>query len=73
MRKVMKILIEDLLLHPTQILQSANTVEAIEKFLKDLEKSCNCNLNIKLVIVNLQMPVMDAFDFTKRIKSHQNP
>ena len=44
-----------------------------QNFLKDLEKSCNCNLNIKLVIVNLQMPVMDAFDFTKRIKSHQNP
>ena len=70
---MMKILIEDLLLHPTQILQSTNTVEAIEKFLKDLEKSCNCNLNIKLVIVNLKMPIMDAFDFTKRIKSHQNP
>ena len=62
----MKILIEDLLLYLTQMLQSTNTIEAIEKFIKKIWKNhAKCNLNMNLVIVNLQMPVMDAFNFSK--------
>ena len=48
--------------------QALNGLEAVVKFTKNLEKSC-CQTNYKLVLMDLNMPVMDGYDSTVQILS----
>ena len=43
-----------------------NGAEAVEIFGKDRRNKC-CNLRIRLVFMDLMMPVLDGFDATKQI------
>lgn len=69
---MIKILIDELLLHPTQILQAQFTSEALEKFNKDLNKPCNCPLSIRLIMINVDMPILDGYEFLEHVQSLSN-
>ena len=43
--------------------QALNGLEAVVMLAKNLEKSC-CKTNYKLVLMDLNMPVMDGYDST---------
>ena len=55
-------------LAPSQILRSFCCLEALQIFQKDLSKSCLCNPNIRLIITKITMPIINGFEFTKKIK-----
>ena len=61
------VLIEQLKLHPTLVIQSKYSLEALEKFKKDLQKSCNCDINIRLIIINIDIPIINGFELTTKI------
>ena len=69
---MIKILIDELLLHPTQILQAQFSSEALEKFNKDLNKPCSCPLNIRLIMINVDMPILDGYEFLEHVQSLSN-
>jgi len=43
-----------------KVLKAKNGLEAVEIYKRDRFKKC-CNTNIKLVLMDLNMPVMDGF------------
>mmetsp|Transcript_15527 Transcript_15527/g.10896 ORF Transcript_15527/g.10896 Transcript_15527/m.10896 type:complete len:123 (-) Transcript_15527:76-444(-) len=48
-----------------------NGVEAVALFRKSLEKTC-CNVHYRIVLMDLNMPIMDGFEATTRILQMQS-
>jgi len=55
----------------THVDKADNGVEAVALFRKNLEKTC-CNVRYKLILMDLNMPVMDGFEASQRILQMQS-
>ena len=51
--------------------EAMNGVEAVQKFEANRAKSCNCGVGYKLILMDINMPVMDGITATELILEKQ--
>jgi CheY-like chemotaxis protein len=55
------------------VVEALNGAQAVEKFVESRNKqfSCNCGVGFRLILMDINMPVMDGCTATKHILSFQ--